>query len=88
MKTLDLTNIPFFDAVLDFTVEGEYIDLHNNFTCTKVETDPFHHQVLYHFESDERYFRIIFLVLRYFTLDSRLSTQIQKAACALNTCAG
>ena len=48
-KKADLTNIPVFENLIQFDVEGENIDLHNDFDCTKIETDPFTRQVIYRF---------------------------------------
>ena len=65
-KKADLTNIPVFENLIQFDVEGENIDLHNDFDCTKIETDPFTRQVMLHFESPTRYFRLVFFEARIF----------------------
>ena len=78
MKRIDLTSIPVFDTILDFHVDGEYIDLHNNFICTKVETDPFHKWILFHFESSERYFRLVFFQAKIFHFQLETTNLIMK----------
>lgn len=69
-KNIDLTNITILDSQIQFVVEGEHIDLHDDFDCTGIESDPFTRRVFLHFESPTRYFRLVFFNAHVFHLRS------------------
>lgn len=60
MKRADLTGLSAFETVVDFNIDGENIDLHNDYSCTEIETNPYEKLILFHFESEIRYFRLVF----------------------------
>jgi hypothetical protein len=60
MKRIDLLNIKPFEPISSFNIEGESIDLHNKFTCTKIEYEKITKKLLFHFESDTQYILLLY----------------------------
>jgi hypothetical protein len=60
MEKLDLSNIAPLDILTGFTIESDYIDLHNSFDCIKIDTDTFSRIVVFHFESAASYYLLSF----------------------------
>lgn len=51
MKFIDFTNIKVHTPMLDFQLEGENIDLHNDFDCKSIQYDSLSKNLVFNFES-------------------------------------
>jgi len=51
MNTIDISNLPLFEPILDIEIANQHFDLHNDFDCKEIKQLPDNKQLYFCFQS-------------------------------------